>query len=312
MENLYIAISVMFPLFCMMILGYFLNHIGMMDKAFAKQLSGLCFNTFLPILLFMNIYNSDFYSLFSPKLVVFSMTSVTVAFLVLMAIIPKIVKKDTDKGVVIQGIFRSNFILFGVPIMASLYGPENTGTAAIVTAFVIPLFNLYSIIALNIFAGKDYNKATLIKKILKNPLIIATVLAFCFAITGIRLPVLVTGVLSDLAGIATPVALMTLGATFEFGNLKKYKELLSLAVLGKLIIIPGIFVPISIWLGFTGPALATLMIMFGSPTAVASFTMAQSVNANDELAGQIVVINSLLSIVTIVGWITVLKNLALI
>ncbi|OOB77291.1 MAG: hypothetical protein BEN18_10495 [Epulopiscium sp. Nuni2H_MBin001] len=308
MDNLYLALTVIFPLFCMMSLGYFLQRINVLDKPFVKKLNLLCFNAFLPLVIFLNIYNSDFYSLFSPKLVIFGMASVTVAFIALMIIVPKFVEEDINRGVVIQGIFRSNFVLFGVPIAISLYGSENAGTAAILTAFIVPLFNLYSVVALNLFSGTQFSKIELVKKICKNPLIIGAMVAFLFVFTGFRMPSVLESTIADIAAIATPLALITLGGSFQFGDLKKFKELLTISVFGKLVIIPVIFLSIAILLGFRDVELASLMIMLASPTAVASFTMAQSVNANDELAGQIVVMTSLFSIFTIVCWISVLKN----
>lgn len=307
MNNLCLAISVVFPLFCMMALGYMLRAIGVFNEQFLKQLNLLCFKVFLPVVLFINIYKSDFFSLFSIKLIIFAITCVTILFLLLMWIVPSFEKTNSNIGVVIQGIFRSNFILFGVPIAASLYGSENTGTTAILIGFVIPLFNLLSIIALQIFSNEKPSKASIIKEVIKNPLIIGSLVAFAFVITQVKMPLLFEGVVSDIANVATPLALIILGGSFKFSGIAKYKKLLFVTIISKLIIVPAFFITISIFFGFRNMELAALMAMFASPTAVSTFTMAQKANANDELAGQIVVLDSIFSVATIFLWITTLK-----
>lgn len=311
MSDLNLAISVVFPLFCMMSLGYFLKIIGLFNDLFLKQLNALCFKVFLPMVLFINIYQSDFFELFSIKLVVFGVAVVFAAFLLLMISIPLMEKEYSNRGVMIQGIFRSNFILFGVPAAQALYGNENTGTTAILIAFVIPLYNLLSVVALSVHSKQRQSAKQLVKEILQNPLIVGSIVAFFFILTGIRLPVLVETTISDIAKVATPLALIVLGGSFQFRNIKENRKQLSICVLGKLVILPGIFIPIAVWLGFRGIELASFLVMLASPTAVSTFTMAQNANANDKLAGQIVVLSSLLSVISILLWIVTLKQFSL-
>lgn len=307
MNNLYLALSVVFPLFCMMALGYFLRRVGIFDPLFLKQLNKLCFKVFLPLVLFINVYHSDFYGLISVRLILFAVSCVIAAFLLLMIVVPLFEKDNRNRGVLVQGIFRSNYILFGVPIAASLYGSHNTGTTAIIIAFVVPLFNLLSVVALSVFSKHRQSVSSIIKEILCNPLIIGSAVAFFFVLFGIKMPLLLENTVSDIAKVATPLALMILGGSFQFSGALTYIRLLIFSVVGKLIIMPGIFLYLSILFGFRGMELCALMAMFVAPTAVSTFTMAQNAGANDELAGQIVVFDSLLSVITIFVWITVLK-----
>ncbi|MFI3176012.1 MAG: AEC family transporter [Eubacteriales bacterium] len=308
MDNLLLAAAVVFPLFCMMALGYILRAIGLFEDGFLRQLNLVCFRVFLPTVLFINIYESDFYGLFSIKLIVFAIGFILLALGGLLLIIPRIEHNNHNRGVVIQGIFRSNYILFGVPIASALYGAENTGTTAILIAFVIPLFNLLSILVLSLYSSQKITRGSMIKEILSNPLILASAMAFLFILTKVSLPHVVETTIEDIAGVATPLALIILGGSFRFSNVGKYKKLLWISVGGKLMILPAIFTGISILVGFRGMELGALMAMFASPTAVSTFTMAQSAQANDELAGQIVVFTSMLSIVTLCIWITLLKS----
>lgn len=312
MNNLYLAVSVVFPLFCMMALGYFLKAISIFNDLFLKQLNGLCFRVFLPLVLFINIYQSDFFELFSAKLILFAVILVVVSFILLMIIIPKIEPENNNRGVMIQGIFRSNYILFGVPIAQTLYGNEHTGTTAILIAFIIPLFNLLSVVALSIYSKQKQSRKQVLAEVIHNPLIIGSVVAFFFVLTGIRLPILIEHTIADISKVATPLALIVLGGSFQFKSIGAYKKQLSISVLGKLILLPGIFIPIAILFGFRKIELAALMAIFASPTAVSTFTMAQNAKANYKLSGQIVVLDSMLSVVSIFLWIVVLKYFNLI
>lgn len=312
MSNLYLAFSVVFPLFCMMALGYFLSAVKVFNGPFLKQLNSICFKVFLPIVLFMNIYQSDFKALFSPKLIIFAVVSLCIIYAVLMLVVPRLVKDNRDRGVVVQGIFRSNYILFGLPVTTSLAGAQGASVTSILFPFVVPLFNMLSIIALETWSDKKTNASSVVKEVVKNPLIIASVIAFLFVITGIKLPALVESTVSDISKVATPLALIALGGSFSFKSLGNSPKILTFSVLCRLIIVPLFGIAASVLLGFRGVQLVSLMCMFSSPTAVSSYTMAQSAGANDELAAQIVVVNSAFSILTVFTWITVLKSLALI
>ncbi len=312
MDDLYLALSVVFPLFCMMALGYFLQQIGMFTDEFLTKLNALCFKAFLPPVLFLSIYNSDFFGLFSVELVVYGVLSIIIAFILLLLLIPRIEKENANIGVIIQGAFRSNFVLFGIPVTASIYGAENTGVTAILIAFVVPLFNILAVLVLSMYSNKKQSTSQTIKNIMKNPLIIASILGFIFALTRIKLPVMFEEVLGDVSQIASPLALIALGGSFQFKSVGKYIKQLSITVLSKLVVLPAIAMGVAVWLGFRGMELCALMVMLTSPTAVSSYTMAQSSNANGELAGQVVVMTSLFSIFTVFLWIFTLKQFNLI
>lgn len=309
MNNFYLAFSVVFPLLCMMLLGYGLRLVKIFDESFLTRLNELCFKVFLPLILFVNIYKSDFGALLQPQLILFAVVCVTAAFVLLMLLVPLFVKRGNDRGVVVQGIFRSNFILFGLPITASLYGSENTGVTAILIAFVVPLFNALSVVALEAFSAKKSGLRSIVKGIVTNPLILAAACAIFVGLTGIRFPALVETTLSDLSKVSTPLALIVLGGSFRFRNLSNSPALLMASVAGKLLVLPALFLPLAIWLGFRGTELAALLAMLASPTAVSSYTMAQAAGANGELAGQTIVVASLASVVTIFAWLTLLMQL---
>lgn len=311
MSNFALSFEVVFPLFVMMALGYILRRIHIFNENFLGELNNLVFKVFLPLLLFINVYKSDFKSAFNAKLILFSIIAICIVFFALLLIVPMFVKNNANRGVIIQGIFRSNFILFGFPMAVSLFGAENTSITAVLIAFVVPLFNALSVVALSIFSEVKVSAKQILIQMIKNPLIIASAIAFMFVFTGFKFTPIIENTLTDITKIATPLALIILGGSFTFSGLKKHPSLLTFSVLGKLVIVPMLCVGVAVFLGFRGIELASLFAMFASPTAVSSYTMARSMKANYELAGQIVVVDSVASIFSIFIGISLLASMGM-
>ena len=312
MKNLILSFNVVAPLCLVMALGYLLKYIKILENDSVKVMNNATFKVFLPALLFYNIYTTDLSSVFDPKLMIFATLSITVLFGILLLFIPIIEKDNRKIGVMIQGIFRSNFVLFGIPVATSLVGEGNVGTTALLIGVVVPLFNLLCVICLETFRGGNIDLKNIIKGIVTNPLIIGAFLGLLLLILNINLPVFIVSTIKDVSKMATPLSLILLGASFSFSDIKKYLKETIIVVLGKLVIVPLIFIPISYYFGFRNTALLSLMIMFAAPTAVSSFQMAIQMDGDSDLASQIVVFTSAFSIITVFAWIFILKQLALI
>ena len=211
MENFILSFNVVTPLFIIMSLGYYLKYIKLLDKQTLNVMNSVCFKVFLPILLFFNIYQSDVKSSFNINLITFSVSSIVILFIVLCFLIPKIEKDNKKRGVMIQGIFRSNFVIFGMPIATSIYGEGNIGTTALLIAVIVPLFNLLSVISLELFRDGEINLKKILKGIITNPLIIASAIGILFVTLNITLPKFIEKSVSDIAKIATPLSLILLG-----------------------------------------------------------------------------------------------------
>lgn len=308
MENLILSLNVVLPLFITMSLGYFLKYLNMFDNNTLDTMNNITFKSFLPMLLFYNIYKTDLQGVFNLKLMIFSATCVIALYLILYLIVPLIEKDNKKRGALLQGLFRSNFVIFGIPITESLFGSEKVGVAALLIAVIVPLFNILSVIALETFRGgkPDFRKISI--GIIKNPLIIASCLGILTLLLKIKIPTAIEKTISDVSKIATPLSLILLGASFKFDNIKKYLKQTTIAVVGKTILTPCIILPICIIFGYRGVELSTLMIIFAAPTAISSFTMAQQMDSDSDLAGQIVVFTSAFCVVTVFMWIFILKQ----
>ena len=308
MENLILSFNVVLPLFLCISLGYFLKKIGMCDEKALNVINKMCFKVFLPIYLFQNIYTTDLSAAFNAKLIAFAICGLIVIFFVLMFLIPKIERENSRRGVLVQAMFRSNFALFGLPVALSLCGEELIGPTSVLLGLTVPVFNVLAVISLETFRGGKPSVKKMLKGIVTNPLIIASVIGILFYFLKIQLPYGIEKSVTDLGRVATPLSLVALGGSFTIGKVKGYTKQLLLGVLGRLVVVPAIMIGLGIVIGLRNEMLIPVMIMFGAPTAVSSFPMAQQMGGDGELAAELVVFSSGFAIVTIFLWTFLLKQ----
>ena len=313
MENLILSLEVVLPLFLMMALGYVVRLIGLADDAALKQINSIAFRVFLPILLFYNIITTDLSTAINPGLLGTAVAFVVAEFALCMLFVPLLEKRNNRRGVLIQGIMRSNFVIFGLPVVLSLFGPNsNTGAVSLVIAVVVPLFNAFSVTALEINRGQKVRIGHILLSVVKNPLIIASFIGLVLLVCGVKLPGVLLKTVGDLAKVATPLSLVILGASFSFSSVRQCLRPLIIGTVGRLVVMPLIFITISIFVGFRGEELIALMVMLAAPPAVSSFTMAQQMDGDADLAGGMVVFGSIFAVLTMFIWIFTLKTLQLI
>lgn len=308
MENVILSFKIVFPLFAMIALGYSIKCFGMWDDDLLKRVNKIVFKVFFPFHLFNSVYHTDLASTLNKRLMIFSVVCVLIQLIVVWTLVPFFVKNNARRGAIIQGMFRSNMVLFGIPVTAALFGQENVGAAALVIAVVVPIYNAMAVVVLEIYRGGRVSVRKIVVGIITNPMVVGTLAGLAALLLGVRLPGVIEGTISDIAKATTPLALMILGGSFKFAAMGANKKALTAVVLVRLLISPAVFLSAAIALGFRGVELAVLLSVFAVPTATSSFTMAQQMDSDSELAGQIVVFTTLLSVLTIFGWVLLLKQ----
>ncbi|MGN0387051.1 MAG: AEC family transporter [Lachnospiraceae bacterium] len=316
-EILLFTINSILPLILLILLGYLLKRKGFFTQEFLKIGNKTVFYVCLPVLLFKNIAEIDDFSKIR-----FDVVGYVVAIILLLIFIGFVlslfVKDPKQKGVVHQCVFRSNFALIGVPLSELIGGSEGVQIAAVLSLFSIPLFNVAGVIVLSLYReGKmkmDVKK--ILKGIVTNPLIIGVFSGLIFAglktlLAGTEVINLgnkltfVSSTLSFISRVATPLALLVLGGQFDFQKMTDYKKPLLLGLAGRNIIAPALGVGLAAVLvnvgvfQFEPGVFAALIAQFGTPVAVASAVMAEEMHNDGQLAGQLVVWTSLISVVSL-------------
>jgi len=310
-DNLIFSLNVVLPLVLLMFLGTFLRRIKIFDKDFLKKANNFAFKVLLPVLLFNNIYISEISEDISLKFIAFAISIVLVTIGIMFIIVPKLERDNRNRGVIIQGLYRSNFILFGVPLCYNIFGEKGIGAVTALIAIIIPIYNFLAVIILDIFTEEKQGIKKTVKSIAKNPLIIGSLLGILTYTLQIKLPYAIEKTISDIAKTASPIALMILGGEIEIDNMWKNMKQLAWVSVGKLLIIPSFVILVSVAFGYRGAELCALFSMVAPSASVSSYTMAQQYDCNHELAGQIVFFSTVASPFTIFLFIFILKTAGL-
>lgn len=311
MENLILSLEIVLPLFIVMAVGYVCKSMKLITETLAKQMNGLVFRVFLPVLLCKNIYTSSLESLGNPGVFIFAAVGILVMFFVLLAAVPRLEKDPRKCSAIIHASFRSNYAYFGIPLVQSIFPNSDTSIASLLVVIVVPLFNVLAVVVLEMYRGGKADPKQIIRKILTNPLIIGSLAGLVLLVTGLPIPSIVQKPIDDLSKVATPLALFLLGASIDFSKTGAHVKQLSMCVLGKLVIFPLAAVVIGALLGMRGVELASLLIIFGAPTAVNSAVMAQQMGSDGDLATEAVVFTTAFSALTVFLFVFVLKSLVL-
>ncbi|MGN0107661.1 MAG: AEC family transporter [Hominilimicola sp.] len=314
MDSLIYSLNATIPVFLVIVVGYILKRIGMLNESFVKCANKFNFTVTLPVLLFVDLSATDIIGDFDLSYVLFCAVTTTVVICGLWLGARLFLKDKSLIGEFVQAGYRSSAAILGVAFIQNIYG--DSGMAPVMIIGCVPLFNIFAVLALTFEGEKSENGAEHIKKsiinIIKNPIIIAIALGVIASLIKIDFPEIIDKTLSSFSKMASPLALVTIGAGFEGKKaIAKIKPTIAAAMI-KLMVLPAIFLPIAVKLGFRDQALVALIIMLGSPTTPSSYIMAKNMGHEGVLTSSVVVMTTLLSSVTLTLWIFVARYFGLI
>ncbi len=232
-------------------------------------------------------------------------------FVLAMVLVPRFVHPMPTAASFGQAIFRSNYLIFGAAVAESIYGEGNIGMVSLLGAVAVPLYNAQAAVLLETARQGTASAKKLALAIARNPTVIATVLGLAVNFSGITLPMLVLDVVRDLSGLTTPLSFLSIGVTLSLGGTVVKKGYLAWGSLLRLVLIPAVFVPIAVLLGFRGQELCALLILLAAPTAVSSYPMAVAMDADGDFAAQMVAYTTVACLPTIFLWTLLLNTFAL-
>ena len=309
MDDLLFSLNTVFPLLVMMAVGFAARRVGVISESAARQINACVFKIFLPLLLCFNIMDTELGASTDVRTLLYAFVTTLLCFGVLFFATPRLCRDRASCGVLIQGIARSNYAIFGIPLVMMMYPEGDTSIAVLMVAVVVPVFNVLSTVALMVFGGEKGSPWRIVKGVLLNPLILGTLAGFLLWYFRVPIPSLIETPLRSLGSIATPLALFILGASLDFSKARANSKLLVISVTGRLVVVPLIFLSLAVALGIRDVSLAALIAVYASPTSVSSFPMAQQMGGNGDLAGGQVVFTTVFSILTVFLWVFVLKSL---
>lgn len=322
MDSLIFSLNATIPIFLVMLIGYGLKYTKLVTPDFVKSLNQFNYTLTLPILLFIDISTADFYSVWDTSYVLYCFFVTLFCILAIWAgaglVFHMIDSHAAGRqsscsilGEFVQASYRGSAAVLGIAFIENIYGTSVIGPLMILGT--VPLYNVMAVIVLSFTAPdmQGLDKARLKKTllgILTNPIIISIVLGLLFSLLRIRLPFVIEKSFRMIAQLATPLALLTLGAGFEGRKaLAKIKPTLAASCL-RLIVQPALFLMPAVALGFRGEQLVALLVMLGAPTTVSSHIMAKNMRHEGILTSSVIVTTTFLSSITMTFWLFLLRH----
>lgn len=311
MNNLIFSLNATVPVFLMMVFGWAVHKLNLIDDHTTKKLNNFVFKTLLPALLFMDLSTADFKSVWDTKFVLFCFMATIGS--ILIAIILSLFNKDKcERGEIIQASYRSSAAILGIAFVKNIYGEATM--AALMIIGTVPIYNIIAVICLSLTSSQNESESKkaimkrTFKDVITNPIILGIAAGIIWSLLEIPQPVILSKSISYLGNMATPLSLIALGASFKIGDVKeKIKTAAGIAFI-KLILFCSIFLPIAIWLGFRSEKLIAILVMLGSATTGSCFVMAKSMGHKGAVTTCTVMLTTLLSAFTLTIWLFILKS----
>ena len=309
MQNLIFSLNATLPVFLVMVVGYALGQLGFLPPAFCKASDRLTFKVTLPLMLFLDMGSVDILHDFRPRFVLFCFAATLVGILTVWAGAKRFLKDKTLVGEFVQAGYRSSAAVLGVAFIQNIYG--TSGMAPLMILGSVPLFNIFAVIILTVESPQQHGKVTpskLLYGVLTNPILDGIILGTLYSLLPFGLPTLAQKTLTSLSSLTTPLALLSIGASFEGAKAIKKLAPTLVAACCKLMVLTTIFVPIAVKLGFRDQQLIALLIMLGSPTTPSSYVMAKNMGHEGVLTASCVAATTLFSALSLTFWIFVLRS----
>ena len=307
LSNFIVSVQAVAPMFIIIFIGAFIKKAGIITAEEAKKFNKVVFICCFPPLMFSNLYGKELENAIDLKLIVFTIITVLVLYALTVIFVLKIEKNQKTRGAMIQAIYRSNFVIMGIPVVQNVFGRGDLAVTAMMVTIIVPLYNVIAVVTLEVFRGSKPGLKDILINLVKNPILIGALCGLIAVVTGIKLPEAIVTPIDMLAEAASPLALLLLGTSFDFSSVSREKRNLIVCLVGRLLIFPLVGLTGGMLLGFRGVKFLTLVAIFASPSAVTSFTMAQQMDSDAELAGNAVIFSTAISCFTLFLWIFVLK-----
>lgn len=315
MDSFIYSLNATVPVFLVMIIGNILNRRGMINRQFSNVADKLVYKVCLPCMLYLNLADTDIRKNFDIVYVGYCFFVTLTSILVIWGMAKLLMKDKSMVGAFVQGSYRSSAAILGIAFITNIYGTSEIAPLMIIGS--VPLYNIFAVLVLTLesqafqnqdaevsqskIVGQKLKKATV--GVAKNPIIIGILLGIIASYFRITLPAMLEKTVSNFGVLATPLALLSIGASFEGRKaVAKIKPTIIASFL-KLIGLAAIFLPIAIWIGFRDEKLIALIIMLASPCTPTAYIMAKNMEGDATLASSIIVVTTFFSSITLTGWI---------
>lgn len=311
LDNLIMSFEAVCPMFIIMAAGYTIKKIGMIDGSALRQVNKVLFNVAFPCTVFNSLYGASFDLSTDAEFILYCWIAALAGWILSCPAAVKLEKDDRRRGAMVQAMNRTNYLVIGLPILQSVCGDTKYAFVTVTLSGLILISNVASVIVLEIFRGGKPDAKHLAGTIIKNPIIIMTVIGIATMVTGITIPAPLESAIHSVGTAATPMALIMIGASIDFNHMEDRIRAVMIGVAGKLVVLPLLVALGGILMGFRGVEFVALLILFGPSPTTTSYTMADQMGSDSDLARDCLVISSALVAFTMFIWIFLFRSLGM-
>ena len=311
LSNFLLSFEAVCPMFLIIAAGYTAKKLGMIDDRALKQVNKVLFNIAFPCTCFKSLYGAEFDLSSDARFILYCWIVALACWILACPLVMKIEKSNKRRGAMVQAMNRTNYLVIGLPILHSICGDTELAFVTVALSGLILISNVISIVVMELFRGGKPDPKHMAKSVFINPIILATLLGIVTMVTGITIPAPLASAASSLGGAATPIALLMIGASIDFKHMGDRIKPVIICVTGKLIILPLIAAAGGVLMGFRGVEFVALLILFGPSPTTTSYTVADQMGSDGDLARDCVVIASALVAFTMFLWIFLFRSLGM-
>lgn len=313
LENLLFSFDRIAPYFLLMALGFLLRKCGLVPGSFFDLANRFTFRVALPFQLFLTVAGMELTGR-EGRFMLYILAITLISFLMIWFVTEIIYKDKSIVGTIVQGAFRGNFVLLGLPLAGSVSGESAVRVAAAASAVVIPAYNILAVFILT-FRGTSRKKpdvSGILRGVFTNPLIIGILLALPFALLRIKLPSSIDETIGLVGQTGTPLGLLSIGGLLNVaGSVARLRPAVYSSLIKNLILPVGVMA-VSYAIGYRGDELLVLLVLSAAPAAISSYIMAREIGGDAELAANIMIITTFASAFVLAAGIYTFRALALI
>jgi len=290
-----ILLNIILPVFILMGMGIFLHRIFTFDL---RTLSKITMYYLLPTVGFVNVYQSKIDGGIFFKVVVFQL-SLALLLMVISSLLARVMK--LNKGM--SANFKNSIVLvnsgnYGLPVSQLVFQHNPLGMTIQIIVMTVQNFITYTYGLFNSISTR-HQGSKLLAELLKMPMLYALILGFLFQFFNVKIPQFLWNPIQDISDAFLALALLTLGAQVAFIKINKIDKMLIMSSIGRLIIARMVAFGLILIFGLSGTTAKALFIASSYPASRNSAQLALEYNNYPESAGQIVLVTTILSSLTV-------------
>lgn len=311
LSNFMVCLNAVLPIFILIFIGAAVRFFKLLTDEEVRKVNRMVFLVFFGPLMFENIYGISYGGHINLEALVYGALFIFAEIAAVTPFVMKIEKDNRKRSAMIQAMYRSNYVIMGLPVAMNIFGNGNVSQTAVMVAVIVPIYNIMAVIILESFRGGHVSPFSIIKKLAQNPIIIGAICGAAAMAFRVELPEALNTVISDMGSACMPISLIVLGASFSFEKIRGYARDLSIVVAARLVIIPAAGLTVAALMGFRGIDFISLLAMMTAPSAVSSYTMAEAMGSDGALAGAAVIFTSAFSLITMFLWLFLFRTLGM-